>query len=61
MLVYLVIIIFCGIICSVIAKNKHRSVGGWFLLGMLFGMLSVILVLVLPTKPTEDKLNKNGF
>ena len=37
-----------GIACAVIATNKGRSGGGWFVLGFLLGPFGLILVLVVP-------------
>jgi hypothetical protein len=45
---FLIVWIICGFICSVIAGAKGRSAGGFFLLGILFGPLGIILCLVLP-------------
>lgn len=42
----LVLWILCGVICAVIASNKGRSGGGWFLLGCLLGPLGIVLALV---------------
>ena len=36
-----------GIACAVIATNKGRSGGGWFILGFLFGPFALIAVLVI--------------
>ena len=56
---YVVIWIFCGIICSTVASNKGRSGSLWFLLGILFGPLSVILILVFP--PDQQSIEKNKY
>lgn len=47
-LVILVIItwVLFGIACAVIATNKGRSGGGWFVLGFLLGPFGLILALV---------------
>ena len=33
-----------GLICAAVASSKGRSVGGWFLLGFLFGWIPLIIV-----------------
>ena len=40
--------ILFGIACAVIATNKGRSGGGWFVLGFLLGPFGLILALVVP-------------
>lgn len=50
-----VVIFWIGmaIACAVVASNKGRSGFGWFLLGMLFSFIALIIVLVLPSKSSE--------
>lgn len=38
-----------GIACGVIADSKRRNVGGWVVLGMLFGIFALIVIACLPT------------
>ena len=38
---------FCGVISSVVASNKGRSVFGWFAIGLLLGPVGVVLSLVI--------------
>lgn len=55
---YVIIWIICGVICAVIASNKGKSGGLWFLVGVLLGPLGIILALVVSTdqKAVEDKI-----
>jgi len=36
-----------GFACSWVAKSKNRDVGGWLLLGVLFGIFALIIVVCL--------------
>ena len=38
-----------AIVCWVIANNKARLAGGWFVLGLILGPLTVLAISVLPT------------
>jgi len=38
--------ILFGVLCAAIAFNKGRSVGGWFLLGILFGPFALVVGLL---------------
>lgn len=38
-----------AIACAIVATNKGRSGFGWFLLGLLFSLIALIIVLVLPS------------
>ena len=46
---FILIWIFCGIVCSMIAKGKGRSGCAWFALGILFGPFAFV-VAALPQK-----------
>jgi hypothetical protein len=39
----------CAIICAITANTKNRSVVGWLVLGLLFGVVPVIIILCLPS------------
>ena len=54
----LVVWVLFGIACAVIATNKGRSGGGWFVLGFLLGPFALILALVV-SKNQESIDNKN--
>lgn len=42
----------CAVACALISRAKGRSVGGWFVLGLLFALIALMIVLLLPsTKP----------
>jgi hypothetical protein len=47
-MIYFIVWLVCGFICSVIAGNKGRSSGWFFLMGFILGPLGIILALVLP-------------
>lgn len=44
----LLIWLFMGLICSIIANNKNRNVYAWFVLGVLFSVIAVFVVALLP-------------
>ena len=45
-------------ICAAVAGNKGRSVGGWFVLGMLFSFFALIAVALLGSlKPQQVIIN----
>lgn len=42
--------------CAIVAGNKGRSSAGWFVLGLLFSILALLIVVVLPSlKPADAK------
>ena len=51
---FILIWLFCGICCSMIAKGKGRSGCAWFLLGILFGPFAFIIA-ALPPNPGAPK------
>ena len=57
----------CAIFSAAIASSKHRSSGGWFVLGFLFGPFALISVGLMPTlrsgseartEPNQNELRK---
>jgi hypothetical protein len=42
--------IIAGIICAVIAGTKGRSAIGWGILGFFFSIITLIVVIVIPSK-----------
>jgi predicted PurR-regulated permease PerM len=44
--------ILFGFICSYLAKNRGRNPRTWFILGLLFGLIGLIILLVLPSNKT---------
>lgn len=48
----------CGVACAVIASNKNRSGFGWFILGFMFPLISLIVIACLgraePEKLEDD-------
>jgi hypothetical protein len=46
----------CGFFCSYIAVTKGRDKTGWFLLGLLFPLLSLIALIAVPARETRTSL-----
>jgi len=44
---FVVIWLICAFACAIIAGAKHRSVVGWFFLGLILGIIGLIIILVL--------------
>jgi len=44
---YIIVWVICGILAAEIAKSKGRSWTSWFVSGILFGPLSIIVILLL--------------
>ena len=44
--------IIAAIVCAVIAGTKGRSAVGWGILGLFFSILTLIVVIVIPSKKT---------
>jgi hypothetical protein len=42
--------IIAAIVCAVIAATKGRSAIGWGILGLFFSILTLIVVIVIPSK-----------
>jgi len=56
------------VICCCVASRKHRSVIGWFFLGLFFGLFATIAILCLPTLEERkltakdvDKMFRNRY
>ncbi len=49
-------VVGCGIICGVVAEQKGLNVAGWFIAGLLFNGVAVILILVIqePARKTQQ-------
>lgn len=50
---WLVLWIGFAVVTAIAASSRGRSGGGWFLLGMLFGVFALIAVLVMPKLSVE--------
>lgn len=46
---------FCAIFCGIAAACKNRSVVGWIFLGLFFGLISLIIILCLPSEGVDSK------
>jgi hypothetical protein len=54
MLIFWVIM---GIVCAIVAHQKRRNVIGWFFLGVLFSLISLVVLIFLPTiEDTKDTI-----
>jgi hypothetical protein len=45
---FVVIWVLCGALCAFVASQKGRSVGGWFVLGCIGGIFSIIAICAVP-------------
>jgi len=52
-LVGLTIVLFSAFIARSIAKSKHRSGAGWFIAGLLFGPLALLVALLPSAEQTQ--------
>lgn len=50
----LAIWLFFGWLCSEMAKSRNRSSGRWFVLGVLFSLIAVVVLLLLGQAPKEE-------
>ncbi len=48
---------FAFIGTPIIASNKHRSVGGWLIAALLFGVFAFFTVMLLPTLPNYEAID----
>lgn len=58
-LISFAIFLFFGTICAVIAKQKGRDPVAWYVLGMLFCLLALIVLLLLPSLPPQQDVEEN--
>jgi hypothetical protein len=54
-LLWLVFALIGGIAAPIAASSKHRSVGGWFLAGILFPLIALVAILCLPPLPAPEQ------
>lgn len=54
MLISILVCLFFGIICSMIAKKKHRSEPGWFAAGFFLAPIALIIIALLKTKSIKE-------
>ena len=43
----------CAVLCAAIAAHKGRSVGGWFIVGLVFGVFGLIVAAVISSNQRE--------
>jgi len=46
--VWLLLAFISAVLCPIIAGSKHRSAGAWFFWGLIFGVISLLLIIALP-------------
>jgi len=51
---FLVIWIVCIVACAILADNKGRSVGGWVVLAIVLGPITLLLAAVVPNLKQEQ-------
>ena len=44
--------VIAAVICAIVAGTKGRSALGWGLLGLFFSIITLIVVIVIPSKKT---------
>lgn len=47
-----------AVICGVVAKNKGRSVGGWVVAGLFFGIFALVVLALL--KPVRQSFSSGS-
>jgi len=58
-MIFVLIWLVCGIVAGVLAEQKGRSGCGWVVLGLLFGPLAILVVVV--ASPNEQKRERAGL
>lgn len=54
-LIYLIVYgVASGVTCGYVASEKNRSTGGWFLLGLLFGVFAMFAIAGVPKRDPID-------
>ncbi|WP_070414677.1 zinc ribbon domain-containing protein [Pseudomonas lundensis] len=51
---YLIVWLAAAGVCAYFAKQKGRSVGGWFVLGFLLPVVALVILWVLPSLGFDD-------
>ena len=41
--------VVCGLVCAFIASEKKRNVGGWLVIGLVFGLLGLVAIAAVPS------------
>jgi len=54
-LILILVCVFFGVICAIIAKKKHRSEPGWFVAGFFLAPISLIIIALLKTKSLKKQ------
>jgi hypothetical protein len=55
MLIVIMFAIAWGCLCAHLAENRNRSRGGWFVGGLVFGLLAVLCVFFLSPLRKSDR------
>jgi hypothetical protein len=53
LIVVIFIWVICGAFCAIIADSKNRSSGGWFFVGLFFGLFALIAIAGMPSLEKE--------
>lgn len=53
-IIVIIISVFTGIVSAVIAKDRNRDQGGWFILGFIFNLFGMIAIALLPKIEKPD-------
>ena len=48
--IIIISVILCPILCGIAAAKKGRSIAGWAVLGVFFGVIALALLLLLPAR-----------
>lgn len=46
----------CAVLCAIVAGSKNRSTGGWFMIGLLTGVLGLIAAAGVPPLPEKPQV-----
>jgi hypothetical protein len=52
---WIVVWIFCALICACVAPTKGRSAIGWGLIGLAIGVAGVIILAMLPREVVRER------
>ena len=58
---YLVIASLLGAIAAIVASQKNRSAGAWFVWGGLFGLIALLVLAALEPMPTLETVRKQEW
>ena len=53
-LILILVCVFFGVICAIIAKKKNRSEAGWFAAGFFLAPIALLIIALLRPKPIKE-------